>query len=104
MDAHDCKDFFAREWLVRGDPECIHYWAGTGERAGGRERFECRRCGAQMSEPLTLEPAVPAQSAPPRRGFAACALCGAHVHWSRTARLESARGERVCIKCIEKMI
>ncbi|MFA6451104.1 MAG: hypothetical protein WCX65_16630 [bacterium] len=91
-----------REWLGRGREGCAHYWIGTGERSGGREKFVCRWCGAAMTEPLELSPARgEAARIPP--GHAECETCGGVVHWSRTVRSDRTGG-RVCLDCLGELI
>ena len=91
-----------REWLVRGREECAHYWVGTGERNGGREKFVCRWCGAAMTEPLELTPSRRIEKDIPP-GCAECESCGEIVHWSRTIKNSYGDG-RVCLDCLAALI
>ncbi len=93
-----------REWIAAGRPECAHYWVGTGERRDGAERFVCRWCGAQMKEPLELSPVRKEPETPPPPGCVACAACGAHTHWSRTARNPLDCNTRVCLDCLSDFL
>ena len=91
-----------REWLDRGREDCAHYWVGTGERSGGREKFVCRWCGAAMTEPLELSPARKvATHIPP--GCAECEMCGEVVHWSQSVKNSYGDG-RVCLDCLAMLI
>ena len=91
-----------RLWIRRGSPDCVHYWVGAGERSGGRERFECRRCGAVMAEPLALSPVRGRHgSLPP--GFVSCSVCGTSSHWTRTVRNPGEGRGRVCLECLQKI-
>jgi hypothetical protein len=92
-----------RVWIRRGDPDCVHYWVGTGARAEGRERFECGRCGAAMSEPLELAPAERPEKAA-RRGFVSCDACGEMFHWARTVRNPVTGYGRICLGCLASII
>ena len=91
-----------REWISRGRAECAHYWVGTGERSGGRERFVCRWCGAEMREPLELSPARREDAVVPP-GHAECDVCGGVVHWSRTVKNAYGNG-RTCLDCLAALI
>lgn len=92
-----------REWISRGNPDCVHYWIGTGVRSGGAERFACRYCGAVMAEPLNLTP-VRRVAAPVLPGFSGCDVCGSNFHWSRTVRNPITGWGRICLTCLEACV
>ncbi len=90
-----------REWIVRGNPGCVHYWVGTGKREREREEFACSRCGARMSEPLKLSPVRRTRPRAPF-GFAPCAVCGGAFRRMSLVRGAIAEGD-VCMDCLERI-
>ncbi len=90
-----------RNWILRGEEDCVHYWIGTGERKDGREKFVCCRCGAAMTEPLALEPVREALKPVPR-GCSVCGVCGGIFHWTRTFRNPLEGSSRICLDCLSE--
>ncbi len=93
---------WTRVWLKPGLEDCVHYWVGTGAREGGRERFVCRWCGAEVADPVTAAPTMEKSAAEQRvrPGHVVCVSCGREAHHARAARDPQSGGWK-CLRCLE---